>query len=78
MTMGWRDLPFWGRMTVELADAGIDQLGARRCATRGHKWRDARTVVLTDDGGAYEAPRGTMQRCRRCGATRPNPAAPGA
>jgi hypothetical protein len=31
-------------------------------------------IVLTKDGGAYEAPRGTMQRCRRCGATRPKPA----
>jgi hypothetical protein len=76
--MGLRDLPFWGRMAAELADAGLDHMGARRCAKVGHKWRDARTVVLTEDGGAYEAPRGTMQRCRRCGATRPKPTAPGA
>jgi hypothetical protein len=68
--MGLSDLPFWGRVAAEVADAGLDQLGARRCAKIGHKWRAARTVVLTDDGGAYEAPRGTMQRCRRCGATR--------
>ncbi|HEX9057011.1 MAG TPA: hypothetical protein VF818_05710 [Ktedonobacterales bacterium] len=74
--MGLRDLPFWGRMVAEVADAGLNQMGAQRCATRGHKWRDARTVVLTDDGSAYEAPRGTMQRCRRCGITRPNPDAP--
>jgi hypothetical protein len=60
-------------MAAELADTGLDQLGARKCAKTGHKWRDARTVVLTDDGGAYEAPRGTMQRCRRCGVTRPHP-----
>jgi hypothetical protein len=76
--MGWSDLPFWGRMAAEVADAGLDRVGARRCAAKGHKWRDARTVVLTDDGGAYEAPRGTMQRCSRCGATRQNPDAAGA
>ncbi len=74
--MGLRDLPFWGRMAAEVADAGLNEIGARRCARKGHRWRNARTVVLTDDGGAYEAPRGTMQRCGRCGATRQNPTAP--
>jgi hypothetical protein len=71
--MGLRDLGFWGRMAAEIADAGLDHAGARRCAARGHKWRDVSAIVLTKDGGAYEAPRGTMQRCRRCGATRPKP-----
>jgi hypothetical protein len=71
--MGLRDLPFWGRMAAEVADAGLNQLGARQCSTKGHRWRAARTVVLAEDGGAYEAPRGTMQRCTRCGATRRNP-----
>ena len=71
--MGLRDLPFWGRMANELANMGLDSMGARRCAKSGHKWRDARTVVLTEEGDAYEAPRGTMQRCGRCGATRPRP-----
>ena len=71
--MGLRDLPFWGRMANELANTGLDQMGASRCAKVGHKWHDARTVVVTDGGDAYEAPRGTMQRCRRCGATRPRP-----
>lgn len=74
--MGLRDLPFWGRMAAELANVGLDRMGARRCAKSGHKWRDVRTVVLTDDGGAYEAPRGTMQRCGRCGATRQRPEPP--
>jgi hypothetical protein len=58
----------------QLADSGLNALGARRCAAKGHRWRDARTYVLTEDGDAYEAPRGTMQRCTRCGVTRPRPA----
>jgi hypothetical protein len=68
--MGLRDIPFWGRMAAEVADATLNEVGARKCAVKGHNWKDARTIVLTDDGDAYEAPRGTMQRCRRCGATR--------
>jgi hypothetical protein len=75
LTVGLSDLPFWGRLAAEVADAGVNKLGARRCAAKGHKWRAARTLVLSEAGDAYEAPRGTMQRCVRCGATRPNPGA---
>lgn len=71
--MGLRDLPFWGRMAAEMADAGLNHLGGRHCTAKGHRWRAARTLVLGEDGDAYEAPRGTMQRCTRCGATRRNP-----
>jgi hypothetical protein len=71
--MGLRDLPFWGRVAAQVADAGLDRLGAKRCAAKGHKWRDVGAIVLRDDGGVDELERGTMQRCRRCGAVRPRP-----
>ena len=48
MSMGLGDLPFWGRMAAEAADAGLNKMGARRCAKVGHRWADARTVVLTE------------------------------
>ncbi len=73
--MGLRDIPFWGRMLTELADAGLDGLGARRCATRGHKWRDVGAIVLRQDGGVEERARGAAQRCQRCGAVRELPPA---
>ena len=72
--MGLRDIPFWGRMAGELLDAGMDHLGAKKCATKGHTWRDVGAVVLREDGGVDELPRGAMQRCRRCGETRTKPA----
>ncbi len=72
--MGLRDLPFWGRIAAQLTNDGLDSLGAKRCAVKGHKWHDVGAVVLRDDGGVDELPRGAMQRCRRCGATR-NPVA---
>lgn len=72
--MGLSDIPFWGRVAGELMDAGMDRLGAKKCATKGHAWRDVGAVVLKDDGGVEELPRGAMQRCRRCGETRSKPA----
>jgi len=68
--MGVRDLPFWARIAGELADMGVDTLGAKRCATRGHKWRDVKMVVLRKDGGVDEYERGAAQRCSRCGEVR--------
>jgi hypothetical protein len=72
--MGARDLLSWGRIVATLADAGLDRLGARRCAVKGHKWRDIGAIVLRADGTVDELPRGAMQRCRRCGAEREKPA----
>ncbi len=72
--MGLSDIPFWGRIAGELMDAGMDRLGAKKCATKGHNWRDVGAVVLREDGGVEELPRGAMQRCRRCGETRAKPA----
>ena len=66
--MGLRDLPFWTRMAAEVADTGLDQLGGRRCAKKGHKWRDVGAIVLRQDGGVDELARGAAQRCARCGA----------
>lgn len=66
--MGLRDIPFWTRVMGILANTGIDRLGARRCATRGHKWRDVGAIVLRQDGGVDELARGAAQRCVRCGA----------
>ncbi|HEX9039264.1 MAG TPA: hypothetical protein VF808_19950 [Ktedonobacterales bacterium] len=71
--MGLSDIPFWGRVAAELMDAGMDRLGARACATKGHKWRDVGAIVLREDGGVEELARGAMQRCRRCGETRDKP-----
>jgi hypothetical protein len=71
--MGLRDLPFWGRVATELANGGLDRLGAKRCAVKGHKWRDIGAIVVGDDGSVEELPRGAMQRCRRCGIERPKP-----
>jgi hypothetical protein len=68
--MGIRDLPFWARFAGQLADMGMDTLGAKRCATKGHKWRDVKMVVLRKDGGVDEYERGTAQRCVRCGEVR--------
>ena len=73
--MGLRDLPFWGRIAGEMANAGMDSLGAKRCATKGHKWHDVGAIVLRDDGGVDELARGAAQRCRRCGAVREAPEA---
>ncbi len=71
--MGLRDLPFWGRVAAEVANGGLDRLGAKRCAAKGHKWHDVSAIVLGDDGDVQELERGAMQRCRRCGAVRPKP-----
>ena len=73
--MGVRDLPFWARFAAQLADEGLDRRGAKRCAVKGHKWRDVKAVVLRQDGGVDELPKGAAQRCLRCGATRETPAA---
>jgi hypothetical protein len=66
--MGLSDLPFWARVMGTLADAGLDRLGARRCATKGHKWRDVKAIVMRADGGVDVLERGAAQRCVRCGA----------
>ena len=71
--MGLREIPFWTRVAGQLANMGLDRLGARRCAVRGHKWRAVGAVVLHEDGGVEELPRGAAQRCVRCGATREAP-----
>jgi hypothetical protein len=71
--MGITDLPIWGRIAGELLDAGMDHQGAKKCATKGHTWRDVALRVLREDGGIEEYPKGTMQRCRRCGETRLKP-----
>jgi hypothetical protein len=68
--MGLRDLPFWGRIVAQLTNDGLDSLGAKKCAQKGHNWHDVGAVVLRNDGTIDELPRGTMQRCRRCGLTR--------
>jgi hypothetical protein len=68
--MGVGDLPVWGRIAAELADLGLDRLGAKRCARKGHKWRDVGAIVLRQDGSVEERARGAAQRCRRCGAVR--------
>lgn len=73
--MGLRDLLDWGWIARVLANEGLDAAGAKRCAVKGHKWRDVGLRVLREDGGIDELPRGTMQRCRRCGATQPGPLA---
>ncbi len=66
--MGLRDLPFWGRLLGEVADAGLDSLGAKKCAKSGHRWRDVGAIVVRQDGGVDELARGAAQRCSRCGA----------
>ena len=71
--MGLSDIPFWGRMANELMNMGLDRMGARRCVAKGHRWRDVRAIVLRDDGGVEERPRGAMQRCARCGVVQPKP-----
>ena len=71
--MGLREIPFWTRVAGQLANMGLDRLGARRCAVKGHKWRDVSAIVLRQDGDVDELPRGTAQRCVRCGATREAP-----
>jgi hypothetical protein len=68
--MGVRDLPFWARVAGLLADMGMDSLGAKRCAVKGHKWRDVEMVVLRKDGGVEQHARGAAQRCARCGEER--------
>jgi hypothetical protein len=68
--MGIRDLPFWGRMAAEVADAGLDKLGEKKCLAKGHKWRDVKAIVVREDGGVEELPKGAAQRCSRCGAER--------
>ncbi|HEU0027621.1 MAG TPA: hypothetical protein VFQ25_10945 [Ktedonobacterales bacterium] len=71
--MGLSDIPFWGRVAAELANVGLDRMGARACATRGHRWRNVKAIVLREDGGVEERARGAAQRCSRCGATREKP-----
>lgn len=73
--MGLRDLPFWGRMAAEVADVGLNQMGAKKCAVKGHKWRDVKALVLRADGGVDELPKGAAQRCARCGEERTAPQA---
>ncbi len=73
--MGLRDLPFWTRMAAELADVGMDRMGAKRCERKGHAWRDVGAIVLRQDGGVEERARGAAQRCRRCGTVRETPQA---
>jgi hypothetical protein len=68
--MGLRDVPFWTRMAAQMADAGLDRMGAKRCARKGHKWRDIPALVVGQDGSVTELPRGSAQRCVRCGAER--------
>ncbi len=65
--MGIRDLPFWARFAGLMANMGMDSLGAKRCAVKGHKWRDVEMVVLRKDGRVDEYARGAAQRCLRCG-----------
>lgn len=71
--MGLSDIPFWGRIAAELANVGLDRMGARACATKGHKWRNVKAIVLREDGGVDELARGAAQRCSRCGETRTQP-----
>jgi len=71
--VGLSDIPFWGRVAAELANVGLDRMGARTCATKGHKWRDVKAIVLREDGGVEERARGAAQRCNRCGDTRAKP-----
>jgi hypothetical protein len=71
--VGLSDIPFWGRVATELANVGLDRMGARACATKGHKWRDVKAIVLREDGGVEERGRGAAQRCSRCGETRATP-----
>jgi hypothetical protein len=68
--MGVRDLPFWARVAGLLADMGMDSLGAKRCAVKGHKWRDVEMVVLRKDGRVEQHARGSAERCVRCGEER--------
>ena len=44
--MGITDLPIWGRIAGELLDAGLDHQGAKKCATKGHAWRDVAIVYI--------------------------------
>jgi hypothetical protein len=73
--MGVRDLPGWAYIAGIVADQSLDIMGAKRCAQKGHKWRDVKMIVETDDGGVVELPRGTAQRCVRCGAAQRQPPA---
>ena len=73
--MGISDLPIWGRIAGLFLDEGMDRMGAKKCATKGHAWRDVGLRILRDDGGVEDLPKGTMQRCRRCGETRQAPTA---
>ena len=73
--VGLRDLPFWGRMAAEVADAGLNARGAKKCVVKGHKWHDVKAIVLRADGGVDELPRGAAQRCARCGEERKMPTA---
>lgn len=71
--MGVRDVPFWGRMAAELANVGLDSMGAKRCAAKGHKWREVKAIVLRQDGGVDELAKGAARRCVRCGAVQEGP-----
>lgn len=76
--MGLRDVPFWGRVAAQMADVGLDRMGAKRCAKKGHKWHDIPALVIGKDGSVEELPRGAAQRCVRCGAERETREIPGA
>lgn len=71
--MGVRDVPFWGRVAAEVANLGLDSLGAKRCAANGHKWRAVEVVIRREDGGEDHLPKGSGRRCARCGATQQGP-----
>lgn len=71
--MGVRDVPFWGRMAAEFANMGLDSLGAKRCAKKGHKWRAVKAIVLRQDGGVDELAKGAARRCVRCGLVEEGP-----
>ncbi|HEX8732248.1 MAG TPA: hypothetical protein VF725_09355 [Ktedonobacterales bacterium] len=70
--MGLSDLPIWGQIAGILFNDGMDHLGAKKCATKGHIWRNVDLQVLRDDGG-LDIQKDGAQRCGRCGATRPLP-----
>ena len=72
--MGLTDLPIWGQIAGMLFNDGMDHLGAKKCATKGHVWRNVNLQVLREDGG-FEVRENAAQRCGRCGATRPAPEA---
>lgn len=67
--MGLRDLPIWGQIAGMLFNDGMDHLGGKKCATKGHIWRSVDHQVLLADGG-LDIQKDAAERCGRCGATR--------